>query len=77
MKWKTKPRDESDEREDTERGEMDNDDINRNINGFDDKYVIKIVVDQCLQGVNWALTTKYGKYGIFKNKNMTKIWDFG
>ena len=29
------------------------------------------------QGVNWALTTKYGKYGIFKNKNMTKIWDFG
>ena len=29
------------------------------------------------QGDNWALTTKYGKYGLFKNKNMTKIWDFG
>ena len=44
MKWKRKSRDESDESEDTERGEMD-DDINQNINGVDDKDVIGILVD--------------------------------
>ena len=44
MKWKRKSRDESDESEDTERGEMD-DDINRNINCVDDQDVIEIVVD--------------------------------
>ena len=47
MMWKRKSRDESDESEDTKRGEM-NDDINRNINGVEDKHVIEIVVDQCL-----------------------------
>ena len=47
IKWKRKWRDESDESEDTERGEMD-DDINQNINGVDDKDVIGILVDQCL-----------------------------
>ena len=40
-------RDESNESEDTERGEMD-DDINQNINGVYDKDVIEIVVDWCL-----------------------------
>ena len=44
MKWKRKSRDESDESESTERGEMD-DDINRNINGVNDKDVIEIVKD--------------------------------
>ena len=45
MKLKRKSRDESDESEDTERGEMDNDDISRNINCVDDKDIIEIVVD--------------------------------
>ena len=40
MKWKRKSRDESDESEDTERGEMDND-INQNINCLDHKDVQK------------------------------------
>ena len=44
MMWNRKSRDESDESEDTKRGEM-NDDINRNINGVEDKHVIEIVVD--------------------------------
>ena len=44
MKLKRSSRDESDESEDTERGEMDND-INQNINVVDDKDVIEILVD--------------------------------
>ena len=44
MKWKRKSRVESDAREDTDRGEMD-DDSNRNINDVDDKDVIEIVVN--------------------------------
>ena len=44
MKWKRKSRDESDESEDTERGEME-DDINLNINCVDNKDIIELVVD--------------------------------
>ena len=44
MKCKRKSRDESNESEDTERGEME-DDISQNINCVDDKDIIKIAVD--------------------------------